>query len=79
MPRLKTRNTHQALDRILPLAKAGEVLKAELGIGGWSRSAVHKKIANGWQFTWVEGLHYLKGDRGLSSLNVDAIFRELIR
>lgn len=79
MPRLKTKNTHQVRDRILPLAEAALVLKAELGMSGWSRTAIQKKIAEGWQFRWVEGLHYFCSTKGLSSLNVDAICRELIR
>ncbi len=79
MPRLKTRNTHQLADRILPLKEARPVLEAELGMSGWERLTIKRKIAEGWGFTWVKGLHYFESKKGLASLNVDAICRELVK
>lgn len=63
----------------MPADNAASILQAELGIKGWTRMMLRRKIEQSWKFTWVEGLHYFKSDRGLQSVNIDAIKRELIR
>ena len=47
---------------------------------GWSRKSIKRKISEGRPFTWIPGRHYVQvGKQALAAINVDAVFRELVK
>lgn len=73
-----------AEDRFLPVDQAGEELAKFYGIS-WSRKSINRMIKSGSPFTWIEGVHYLRGTTrgrngaGICSINVDAIRRSWVK
>lgn len=75
---MKTTNRFQQGDRIMPVEQAKVELEVKLGIG-WSRKSIKRKIEQGCPFSWKAGVHYIQIGSKLTSVNVDAILRELIK
>lgn len=75
MPRNRARLT----DRIMPVPEAGQFLSQRFAQRGWERSTILKKIKNHDPFVWVPNLHYFRHSRGISSINVDAVVREILK
>lgn len=75
---MKTTNRFQEGDRLLPVEQARVELEAKLGMG-WSRQSIKRKIREGCPFFWKDGLHYIQIGSKLAAINVDAVFRELVR
>lgn len=71
-------NRYQKGDRILPVDQATLELEAKLG-RGWKRWSIKKKIREGCPFTWIPGRHYVQIGNKLVAINVDAVFRELVK
>lgn len=65
-------------DRIMPVEQAKAELEAKLGIG-WSRKSIKRKIEQGCPFSWKQGIHHIQIGSKLVAVNVDAIFRELLK
>lgn len=75
---IKTVNRFQEGDRVMPVEQAKAELEAKLGIG-WSRKSIKRKIEQGCPFSWKQGVHHIQIGSKLVALNVDAIFRELMK
>lgn len=75
---MKTANRFQEGDRLLPVEQARVELEAKLGIG-WSRRSIKRKIRESCPFSWKDGLHYIQIGSKLAAINIDAVFRELVK
>jgi hypothetical protein len=66
-------------DRWLPIRIAGQHLRERLGTRGWSKTTLTQKIEANVPFRWRHGVHYLRSSRGIASINVDAVCREMLK
>lgn len=76
MPKMMKKNVRQKDDVVKPVDQASQLLKNTYGTG-WSVRSIKRNISEGRPFMWIQGVHYFCSNRGINSLNISAIEREI--
>lgn len=66
------------MSQFLPVDEARKELETRLGMRGWSRTSIRRKIAASHPFVWKEGKHFLQ-DNGIRSINVEQVVDDLLK